>query len=199
MAVTMVSVGDGVELCAETFGDPGDPAVLLVTGATSSMESWEPAFCRALADAGRLRDPLRPSRHRGVDDLAGRSAGVHRRRPLARSAAVARRDGHPGRALRRRLDGRGISQDLAVRFPDRVLSLTLVATSSAFERARPDAAAVDGTAGAQLRGAGDHAVDWPTRRRSWRRTSGCSASSPAVSGSTRTGSRRSPVGCSRAP
>jgi hypothetical protein len=28
---------NGVDLCAETFGDPGDPAILLAMGAAASM------------------------------------------------------------------------------------------------------------------------------------------------------------------
>jgi pimeloyl-ACP methyl ester carboxylesterase len=41
-----------VELCTETFGDPDHTTVLLVTGAGSSMLSWDDRFCRQLA-AGR--------------------------------------------------------------------------------------------------------------------------------------------------
>ena len=45
---------DGIELCAESFGQPADPAVLLVMGAQSSMVWWEEDFCRRLAEAGRF-------------------------------------------------------------------------------------------------------------------------------------------------
>jgi pimeloyl-ACP methyl ester carboxylesterase len=44
-------VGD-VTLCYETFGDPGDPAVLLVMGLGTQMLAWHPDFCRALAGRG---------------------------------------------------------------------------------------------------------------------------------------------------
>jgi pimeloyl-ACP methyl ester carboxylesterase len=44
-------VGD-VTLCYETFGDQGDPAVLLVMGLGTQMLAWHPDFCRALADRG---------------------------------------------------------------------------------------------------------------------------------------------------
>ncbi|HST66512.1 MAG TPA: alpha/beta hydrolase, partial [Mycobacteriales bacterium] len=43
-----------VELCAQTFGRPGDPAVLLIAGVGSSMDWWEDGFCTALADGGRF-------------------------------------------------------------------------------------------------------------------------------------------------
>jgi hypothetical protein len=43
---------NGVELCTEPFGDPADPAVLLVMGVGGSMLWWEEGFCRMLADGG---------------------------------------------------------------------------------------------------------------------------------------------------
>ena len=44
---------NGVVLCADTFGDPGHPAVLLIMGAGGSMDRWEEPFCDRLAAAGR--------------------------------------------------------------------------------------------------------------------------------------------------
>jgi pimeloyl-ACP methyl ester carboxylesterase len=44
---------NGVDLCAETFGDPVDPAVLLIHGAGASMLWWDSDFCTRLADRGR--------------------------------------------------------------------------------------------------------------------------------------------------
>ena len=44
-------VGD-VTLCYETFGDPSDPAVLLVMGLGTQMLAWHPDFCRELAGRG---------------------------------------------------------------------------------------------------------------------------------------------------
>lgn len=43
---------NGVELCYETFGDPGDPALLLVHGLGTQLTGWDEAFCGALADRG---------------------------------------------------------------------------------------------------------------------------------------------------
>jgi hypothetical protein len=37
---------NGVELCTEPFGDPADPAILLVMGIGGSMLWWEEGFCR---------------------------------------------------------------------------------------------------------------------------------------------------------
>src|SRR5918998_2222102 len=45
---------NGVELCTESFGDPGNPPVLLIMGIGASMLWWEEGFCRMLADRGRF-------------------------------------------------------------------------------------------------------------------------------------------------
>jgi pimeloyl-ACP methyl ester carboxylesterase len=45
---------NGVELCTEPFGDPGDPPVLLVMGVGGSMLWWEEGFCQLLAEGGRF-------------------------------------------------------------------------------------------------------------------------------------------------
>src|SRR2546423_6368770 len=44
---------NGVELCSESFGDPADPAILLIAGISASMLWWDEGFCRMLADRGR--------------------------------------------------------------------------------------------------------------------------------------------------
>ena len=41
---------NGVELCTEPFGDPADPAILLVMGVGGSMLWWEDGLCRKLAE-----------------------------------------------------------------------------------------------------------------------------------------------------
>ncbi|WP_322938465.1 alpha/beta fold hydrolase [Nocardioides bizhenqiangii] len=45
---------NGVELCVQTFGDPTDPAILLIHGASASMLWWEDELCGRLADGGRF-------------------------------------------------------------------------------------------------------------------------------------------------
>ncbi len=129
-----VDLEDGTLLCVDTVGDAADPAVLLLGGATSSMDWWEPDFCRRLAEAGRF-----------VVRFDARDTGGSTQWPVGQP-------GYTGEDLSldplRVLDalgvaaahlvgvsmGGGIAQDLAVRFPDRVLSLTLIATTAAFDR-----------------------------------------------------------------
>ena len=45
------TVGD-LNLCYETFGDSGDPALLLIMGLATQMLGWNEDFCRQLADRG---------------------------------------------------------------------------------------------------------------------------------------------------
>src|SRR5215470_1575006 len=53
MTERMIDTG-GVRLCTESFGDPGDPAVLLIMGMAGSMLWWDERICRALAAGGRF-------------------------------------------------------------------------------------------------------------------------------------------------
>ena len=45
---------NGIDICADSFGDASDPCILLVMGAGSSMLLWEADFCSDLADGGRF-------------------------------------------------------------------------------------------------------------------------------------------------
>ena len=128
MTTRMVAV-ERAELCVETFGDPGDPTVLLINGGGQSMDWWETDFCRLLADAGR--HVVRYD-HRDV----GRSTGSPRGEPTYTGGDLTT---DPLRILDA-LDiagahvagmsmGGGIAQSLAIHHGDRLASLTLVATS----------------------------------------------------------------------
>jgi len=136
MPVSMVPVGDA-ELCVDTFGASSDPAVLLMGGATSSMDWWEPEFCERIASARRFvirfdnRDtgqsttsPVGEPSYTG-DDLSADPLRILDALHVERAHLV-------GVSM-----GGGIAQDIAARHPDRVLSLTLIATSAAFDRSDP--------------------------------------------------------------
>ncbi|MFJ8799128.1 alpha/beta fold hydrolase [Streptomyces sp. NPDC102487] len=49
----IIDVSPAVSVAYETFGDPSDPAVLLVMGFSAQMIAWDDGFCRALAERGR--------------------------------------------------------------------------------------------------------------------------------------------------
>jgi pimeloyl-ACP methyl ester carboxylesterase len=123
-----------VELCVETFGNSGDPAILLVAGMASSMDWWEVEFCERLAAGGRFvvrydsRDtgqsttcpPGEPDYTWSdlIDDAAGLldALGIERAHVVGISM------------------GGALAQCLALRHPDRVASLTLMSTSPAVAR-----------------------------------------------------------------
>jgi pimeloyl-ACP methyl ester carboxylesterase len=46
------SLPSGIDLCYQTFGDPGDPALLLIMGLSGPMGWWDEALCRRLAERG---------------------------------------------------------------------------------------------------------------------------------------------------
>ena len=45
-------VGGGITLCYDTFGDPADPALLLIMGLGTQMVAWHEDFCGRLVDEG---------------------------------------------------------------------------------------------------------------------------------------------------
>jgi pimeloyl-ACP methyl ester carboxylesterase len=120
---------NGVELCVETFGDPADPAILLVHGAGNSMVSWDEELCERFAagrrfvirydmrDAGRsvTYEPGAPEY--GFDDLVEDAAGLLDAFGIASAHIV-------GLSA-----GAVIGQRLALDHPERVASLTLASTT----------------------------------------------------------------------
>ncbi|MCU7820926.1 alpha/beta fold hydrolase [Kitasatospora sp. DSM 101779] len=129
--VERMAGADGVELCTESFGDPADPAVLLVMGAGASMLWWEEGFCRMLAGGGRL--VIRYD-HRDT----GRSTSYPPGRPgytgadlVDDAARVLDGYGIPAAHVAGVSAGGALAQLLALGAPDRVLSLVLISTSSA--------------------------------------------------------------------
>jgi len=120
---------NGVDLCIETFGDPADPAILLIGGAAASMDWWEDEFCRRLATSDRhvirydLRDTGRStSSEPGAPDysqldLAADAVGILDTLGIDQAHIV-------GISM-----GAGIGQRLALEHPNRVASLTLFSTS----------------------------------------------------------------------
>jgi pimeloyl-ACP methyl ester carboxylesterase len=142
MPETFCTVGE-LELCYETFGDPSDPALLLVMGLAMQMLGWHEDLC---------------------EELAGRGFHVIRydNRDVGRSTSIAGRPPTTWQLLRRdkkaasyqladmAADGVGlldhlgierahvvgasmggmIAQTIAARYPDRVLSLTSIMSNT---------------------------------------------------------------------
>jgi pimeloyl-ACP methyl ester carboxylesterase len=137
-------VGD-IQIAYETFGDPARPAILLVMGLGTQMIAWPDEMLALLADAGHhvIRfdnrdvglsthlDVPAPSRRDmvlrrnppyTVRDMADDAVGLLDHLGIARAHVV-------GASM-----GGFISQTLALAHPDRVLSLTLVMTSTGSRR-----------------------------------------------------------------
>jgi pimeloyl-ACP methyl ester carboxylesterase/SAM-dependent methyltransferase len=128
---------NGVDLCVDTFGDPGDPTLLLIGGAASSMDWWDPVFCERLAAGRRFvirydqRDTGRSTTYQAgrapytMADLAADAAGV--------LDAVGVRSAHlVGMSL-----GAVVALRVAADRPDRVESLALLSASPGGERLPP--------------------------------------------------------------
>jgi pimeloyl-ACP methyl ester carboxylesterase len=121
---------NGIEVCAEAYGDRGDPAVLLIGGAASSMDWWDEELCRRLAAGGRYvirydhRDtgrstsfPAGKPPYSGVD-LANDALGVLDASQVHRAHLV-------GISM-----GGVLAQWIAISRPHRVRSLTLMSTTA---------------------------------------------------------------------
>lgn len=130
---------NGVTICTETFGNPTDPCLLLIMGATASMIWWDEAFCRQLAAQNRFvirfdnRDVGRSSvveeLNYDVTDMARDAFGVLDFYQVQQAHLV-------GMSL-----GGMVAQIMALQQPARVLSLTLLASS--VWAARPDLPQID--------------------------------------------------------
>jgi pimeloyl-ACP methyl ester carboxylesterase len=152
---------NGLDIEYESLGDPGAPAILLIMGLGMQLVAWPEAFCRHLVERGfrvirfdnrdvglsgrvtggkrpnlvwamlaaRLRLPLRPPYT--LNDMAADAIGLIDGLGIAQVHVV-------GASM-----GGMIAQVLAARFPQRVLSLTSIMSSSGNLRlSRPKADAL---------------------------------------------------------
>ncbi len=137
MNESFASVG-AVDLCYESIGEPGRPAVLLIMGLGLSMDWWRDDFCAQLADRGfhvvrfDNRDVGRSTHVRGpgisgLQFLRRRATPVYTLADMADDAAgllaaVAPDGAHVvGASL-----GSMIAQEVAIRHPGRTRSLVSI-------------------------------------------------------------------------
>ena len=115
---------NGIEICADAYGEPGDPTILLVMGAGASMLLWDEQFCEQLADGGRFvirydnRDTGRTTccppgePNYTLDDMAADGVAVLDAYGVERAHIV-------GASM-----GGMITQVIGLNHPERVLTLT---------------------------------------------------------------------------
>ncbi|NOU88676.1 alpha/beta fold hydrolase [Paenibacillus sp. LMG 31460] len=120
----------GIELCAESFGNQEHPAILLIMGAQASMIWWEKDFCQNLADKGHFvirydnRDVGRSTTYElgnpgySFEDMADDAICILDHFGIAQAHIV-------GISI-----GGMLTQILALRYPERVLTISLLATSN---------------------------------------------------------------------
>jgi pimeloyl-ACP methyl ester carboxylesterase len=140
-------IGGGISLCYETFGDPSDPALLLIMGLGTQMVAWHEDFCARLVDEGfyvirydnrdvgrstHLEDAPTPTLGQLVmrrppaayllEDMANDAAGLLDCLRIERAHVA-------GASM-----GGMIAQTLAATRPERVLSLTSIMSTTGSRR-----------------------------------------------------------------
>jgi pimeloyl-ACP methyl ester carboxylesterase len=120
---------NGVDLCVETFGDPANPAALLIHGAGNCMLSWEDELCELLASGPRFvirydcRDAGRSVSYEpgappySARDLVADAVGLLDILGLPRAHVV-------GMSA-----GAATGQLMALDYPERVASLTMASST----------------------------------------------------------------------
>ncbi|MER6942984.1 alpha/beta fold hydrolase [Nonomuraea sp. NPDC000554] len=129
---------DDVEIWCEAFGRAGDPAVLLVMGVGASGVSWPDELCQALAAPGRyvIRYDHRDtglssrvdfgSRPYTLADMARDAVGVLDALDVPAAHVV-------GASM-----GGMVAQEIAIGYPERVLTLTsMISTPTVNQQANP--------------------------------------------------------------
>ena len=132
-----------VTLCYETFGDPSDPAILLIMGLGTQMVAWREDFCRQFAERGFF-----VIRFDNRD--CGKSTSM-KGRPVTLPELVTKRVKKPAYTLGEMADdavglldhlgierahvvgasmGGMIAQHLALRYPGRLLSLVSIMSTT---------------------------------------------------------------------
>jgi pimeloyl-ACP methyl ester carboxylesterase len=135
---------NGIEIVYEAFGDPADPTLLLVMGLGMQMLGWDERFCRMIAERGLHvvrfdnRDVGRSTKVEGgpradvmAADAGDTSSASYTLDEMADDCAgLLDHLGVDAAHLVGASQGGMIAQTLAIRRPERVLSLTSVMSTT---------------------------------------------------------------------
>jgi len=132
---------NGISIAYETFGDPARPPILLVMGLGAQMVGWHEDFCGALAVGHHVvrfdnRDVGESQWLEGTPDLAACAAGDMSSAPYSledmADDAVGLLDAlgiGPAHVVGASMGGM-VAQTIAIRHPERVLSLTSIMSTT---------------------------------------------------------------------
>lgn len=158
-----IETSSGIVIEYDTFGDPADPAILLIMGFGTQLLGWDADLCRLLAAQGRYvirydnRDCGLSTKHHDTPvnlmDLISAVTSGDAERALAMAPYSLQDMASDGIALLQGLDidrahvvgssmGGMIGQKMAIEFPDWVLSLTSMMSSTGepeYGQSTPDA------------------------------------------------------------
>ena len=148
------------EIVSQTFGDPGNPAMLLIMGAMASMLWWPEVLCKKLAGEGRFvirydnRDTGLSTKYAPgeppytFDEMADDAVRVLDSHGVGKAHVV-------GMSM-----GGMIAQRLVLKHPSRVVSLTVISSSPV----GIDTSHLPGTTEAYMEHSADGTkVDWSDR------------------------------------
>jgi len=135
-ATSPVSIArlNGVALAFQEFGDQDAPAIVLVAGASSSMDWWDEDFCLALAAGDAASGPRRVIRYdlrdTGQSETVAPGAAEYTGTDLLEDlvALIEHADAAPAHVVGLSLGG-GLVQQLALRRPELLASITLMSTT----------------------------------------------------------------------
>ncbi|PBC06070.1 alpha/beta hydrolase [Mesorhizobium sp. WSM3860] len=148
------------EIHSESFGDPADPAILLIMGAMASMLWWPEAFCRALAGRGRFVIRY-DNRDTGLSTKYTPGAPPYTFEDMVDDAARVLDDHNIAKAQVVGMSMGGIiAQIVALKYPERVSALTVISSSPL----GVDTSGLPGTSKAYREHSAEGAdVDWSDR------------------------------------
>ncbi len=117
------------EVVSQTFGDPADPAILLIMGAMASMLWWPEDFCRQLAGRGRFVIRY-DNRDTGLSTKYPPGAPPYKFEDMVDDAVRVLDDHGVAKAHVAGMSMGGmIAQNVALKYPECVSALTVISSS----------------------------------------------------------------------